>query len=86
MVATAGVRSRPGHFYGPCDRTADLGRAARVIPTMVAARLTGSLPGGTYINGSGLPSARARNLFSLGGAIVTVQCYIVAYLPILLNQ
>ena len=42
-----GAGSNPG--VCACDRTADLGWNARVVPTMAAFQLTGSLPGGTYI-------------------------------------
>ena len=66
-----GAGLNPG--VSACGRTADLGWITRVIPTMAVIQLTGSLPRGTYILvGSSLPCARARNLFSLLGAIVIV--------------
>ena len=60
----------PVEQWGWC-LTRQPARCYHFIPTMAAFQLTGSLPGGTYIwAGSGLPCARARNLFSLLGAIV----------------
>ena len=52
---------------------ADLGWITRVIPTIAVIQLMGLLPRSTYILVElSLPYIRARNLFSLLGAIVIV--------------
>ena len=66
-----GAGSNPG--IGACGRTADLGWITKIIPTIAVIQLMGSLPKGTYILvGLSLPYVRARNLFSLLGAIIIV--------------